>query len=70
MESPRLSRVTFGKLIHLIFNPTEVQQISDVQPQIQDGGNSSDTEVLLLSMREEKSLKSKETLIKRTETLE
>jgi hypothetical protein len=70
MEFQRLSRAIFGKLIHLIFNPTEVQQISDVQPQIQDGGNSSDTEVLLLCLREVKSLKSKEMLIKRIETLE
>jgi hypothetical protein len=70
MEFQRLSRTIFGKLIHLIFNPTVDHQISDVPQPTQDGGNSLDTEVLLLSMREEKLLKSKETLIKRTEILE
>jgi len=45
MEFQRLSRIIFGKLIHLIFNPTEDHLTSDVPLPTQDGGNSSDTKV-------------------------
>jgi hypothetical protein len=70
MVFPRLSRTIFGRLTHLISNPTEVQAISDVLLPTQDGGNSSDTRVLTLLMREEKFWKLSAMLIKRTETLE
>jgi hypothetical protein len=54
MESQRLSRIIFGRLILLISRATVDQAISDVPLPTQDGGNSSDTEVPLLSMRDQK----------------
>ena len=59
MASPRHSRTTTGSHTHLISNPTEDQPTSDAQPQTQDGGNSGEPKEDTLSMREERSLKSK-----------
>jgi hypothetical protein len=39
MESPRLSRITNGRITHLTFNQMEDPQTSDVLPLTQDGGN-------------------------------
>jgi len=63
MVFPKLSRTTFGKLIHLTSNPTVDQPTLDVPLLTQDGGNFSDTRALPLSMKEERSLKSLETLM-------
>lgn len=70
MEFPRPSRTIFGRLIHLTSNPMVDQTTLDVLPLTQDGGNCSDIKVPLLSTKEEKLWRSKETLIKKTETLE
>jgi len=70
MKSQRPSRITTGSLTHLTFSQTEDQAMSDAQLPTQDGGNSSSTKVLQLSMREERSLRFKAMSIKRTETLE
>jgi len=43
----RLSRITFGRLTHLISNQTEDQATLDVLLPTQDGGNSSGTKDLL-----------------------
>jgi len=70
MRSQRPSRTTTGSLTHLISNPMEDQPISDVQLPTQDGGNFSDTKEPQLSMRKERSLKSKVELTTKTEILE
>jgi len=44
MVPQRLSQTTNGNHILLILEAMEDQVILDVQPQTQDGGNSSDTE--------------------------
>jgi hypothetical protein len=54
MESLRPSRIITGSLIHLISNQMEDQPISDVPLPTQDGGNSSDTKDLSLSMKKER----------------
>jgi predicted subunit of tRNA(5-methylaminomethyl-2-thiouridylate) methyltransferase len=69
MESQRPSRTTTGRAILLISNQMVVQLISDAQLPTLDGGNSSDTKVPQLSTRKERSLKFKEELIKKIETL-
>jgi len=70
MRSQRPSRTTTGSLTHLTSNPMEDQPISDVQLPTQDGGNFSDTKEPQLSMRKERSLKSKVELTTKTEILE
>jgi len=70
MRSQRPSRTTTGSLTHLTSNPMEDQPTSDVQVPTQDGGNFSDTKEPQLSMREERSLRSKVELTTKTETLE
>ena len=57
MVPQRLSQTTNGNHILLILEAMEDQVILDVQPQTQDGGNSSDTETAWLSMKKEKSYK-------------
>jgi hypothetical protein len=68
MRSQRPSRTTTGRATHSISNPMVDQPMSDAQLPTQDGGKCSDTKVLQSSMKEERSWKFKETLIKRTET--
>lgn len=68
MVYPRQSRVTNGNLIHLIFNQMEDQPIFDAQLQTQDGGNSSDSKTITLSMKEEKQWRSQEMLMLNKET--
>jgi hypothetical protein len=67
MAFPRPSRITFGKLIHLISNPTVDQPTLDVPLPTLDGGNFSDTRALPLSMKEERSLKLLEMLMLKIE---
>jgi len=69
MRSPRPSKTTTGNLTHLISNPTEDQPTSDAQPLTQDGGNSSDIGVPLLSTRKARSLKLSAKLMVKTKTL-
>jgi len=54
MVFQRPSRITSGRLTHLTSNQMEAHQTSDVLLPTQDGGNFSDTRVLLLPMREER----------------
>jgi hypothetical protein len=63
-------RTIFGKLIHLTFKAMVAQATLDVLLQTQDGGNSSDTEALPLSMKEARYWKFKAMLIKKIEILE
>jgi hypothetical protein len=72
MESPRLSRTTTGNLIHLTFNQTVDQPISDVLLQTQDGGKYSELRKDSLSTIKERSLKfktKKKPQMLKTETL-
>jgi hypothetical protein len=69
MEFQKHSRITFGRLTHLISNPMEDQLTSDVLLPTLGGGNFSDIEIPLLSMKEERSWKFKAMLIQRTEIL-
>jgi hypothetical protein len=68
MESQRPSRTTTGNPIHLTFRATVEVPTSDALPLTQDGGKSSDTKVLMLSMRKERLLKSRVDSIMKTET--
>jgi hypothetical protein len=69
MEFQRPLRTTTGSHTQLISNQTVDHPISDVQLPIQDGGNSSDTKVPQLSTRKVKSLRFKEELMQKIETL-
>ena len=59
MEYQRHSRIITGSHTLLTFNPTVDQPTSDVPLPIQDGGNSGELKEVILSTREERSLKFK-----------
>jgi len=68
MRFLRPSKTTTGNPIHLTFKATEVQPTSDVPLPTQDGGNYSNTKMLLLLMKEVRFSMSKVTSMLKTET--